>query len=67
MQKQIQFLEEVLETLNYDLEVRQYQSAHCLELSNSGQMDGELWRIEGGRHSGFYQYFLRPYQAPVVK
>lgn len=47
LQKQIQFLEEVFETLNYKLEVRQYQSAHCLELSNSGQVDGELWRIEG--------------------
>lgn len=47
LQKQIHFLDEVFETLNYELEVRQYQSAFCLELSNSGQVDGELWRIEG--------------------
>ncbi len=45
--KQIKFLEEVFKTLNYKLEVQQYQSAHCFELSNSGEVDGEIWRIEG--------------------
>lgn len=47
LRKQIQFLEEVLKHLNYDLEVPQYQSAKCFELSNSGQVDGEIWRIRG--------------------
>lgn len=47
LSKQVQFLEEVLETLDCELEVQQFQSAHCLELSNSGQVDGEIWRIKG--------------------
>ncbi len=47
LSKQVRFLEEVLETLDYELEVQQFQSAHCLELSNSGQVDGEIWRIKG--------------------
>ena len=47
LSKQIRFLEEVLETLDYYLEVQQYQSAICFDLSNSGQVDGEIWRIRG--------------------
>lgn len=47
LRKQITFLAEVLKTMSYALEVQQYQSARCFELSNSGQVDGELWRILG--------------------
>ncbi len=47
LRKQIRFLKEVLGTLDYDLEVQQHQSAFCFELSNSGQVDGEIWRIRG--------------------
>ena len=47
LSKQVKFLKEVLETLDYELEVQQFQSALCLELSNSGQVDGEIWRIKG--------------------
>jgi hypothetical protein len=45
LQKQVQFLTEVLKTLDYDLEDQRHQSAYCFELSNSGQVDGEMWRI----------------------
>ncbi len=47
LKKQIQFLAEALETIGYELKVEQHQSARCFELSNSGQVDGEIWRIEG--------------------
>lgn len=47
LRKQIQFLEEVLKSLNYELEVQKHQSAECFELSNCGQVDGEIWRIRG--------------------
>ena len=47
LRKQIQFLEEVLKSLDYKLEVQQHQSAECFVLSNSGQVDGEIWRIRG--------------------
>jgi polar amino acid transport system substrate-binding protein len=47
LRKQIRFLEEVLKSLNYELEVQKHQSAECFELSNSGQVDGEMWRIRG--------------------
>ncbi len=47
LSKQVAFMAEVLETLGYELEVQRHQSAYCFELSNSGQVDGELWRIEG--------------------
>lgn len=47
LQKQVEFLRVVLETLDYDLEVQRHQSAYCFELSNSGQVDGEMWRILG--------------------
>jgi polar amino acid transport system substrate-binding protein len=47
LKKQVQFLTKVLKTLDYDLEVQRHQSAYCFELSNSGQVDGELWRILG--------------------
>jgi len=47
LQKQVQYLTEVLKTLDYDLEVQKHQSALCFELSNSGQVDGEMWRIVG--------------------
>ena len=47
LRKQIEFLNEVLQAVDYDLEVQQYQSARCFELSNSGQADGEIWRIAG--------------------
>lgn len=47
LQKQISYLTEVLDSLSYELEVQRYQSAYCFELSNSGQVDGEMWRILG--------------------
>lgn len=47
LRKQIQFLDEVLQSLDYQLEVQQHQSAKCFVLSNSGQVDGEIWRICG--------------------
>lgn len=47
LSKQIEFLGEVLKTVDLDLEVQQHQSARCFELSNSGQVDGEIWRIRG--------------------
>ena len=47
LSKQIEFLRVVLETIDYDLEIQQHQSARCFELSNSGQVDGEIWRIRG--------------------
>lgn len=47
LKKQVQFLTEVLRALDYDLEVQRHQSAYCFELSNSGQVDGEMWRILG--------------------
>ena len=47
LKKQIQFLAATLEALNFELAVEQHQSAKCFELSNSGQVDGEIWRIYG--------------------
>ena len=47
LSKQIEFLRMVLERVDYDLEIQQHQSARCFELSNSGQVDGEIWRIRG--------------------
>lgn len=57
LKKQIQFLAEVLKTLDYELEVQMHQSAVCFELSNSGQVDGEIWRILGV--DAEYQNLLR--------
>ena len=47
LRKQIEFLSEVFKTVDYDLQIEQHQSARCFELSNSGQVDGEIWRIAG--------------------
>jgi polar amino acid transport system substrate-binding protein len=47
LQKQVSYLTEVLDSLGYELEVQRHQSAYCFELSNSGQVDGEMWRILG--------------------
>lgn len=47
LRKHISFLGEVLASIDLDLEVQRHQSARCFELSNSGQVDGELWRIHG--------------------
>ncbi|MDA7916826.1 transporter substrate-binding domain-containing protein [bacterium] len=47
LRKHISFLREVLASIDLELEVQRHQSARCFELSNSGQVDGELWRIHG--------------------
>ncbi|GAB5559018.1 MAG: hypothetical protein SynsKO_06650 [Synoicihabitans sp.] len=47
LRKHISFLREVLASQDLELEVQRHQSARCFELSNSGQVDGELWRIDG--------------------
>lgn len=47
LRKHISFLREALASIDLELEVQRHQSARCFELSNSGQVDGELWRIHG--------------------
>lgn len=47
LQKQIEYFYETLKPLGYELVVEMHQSQICFELSNSGEVDGEMWRIEG--------------------
>lgn len=57
LKKQIAFLSNVFGSLGYELVVEKHQSQKCFELSNSGQVDGEMWRIKGIERQ--YQNLIR--------